>query len=133
MCACACACGKDSRYSAIETLVKPKGKAMNESDRRNLEMHRLVAGKIQRDPLTILKIAIDNIQKYRREHGDHPYMREWESVIGQGPNAVIALLSDEGERGQVLRSSSPFAGALNEQERREAIARAHSAARQQTR
>ncbi len=98
---------------------------MNPSDARAYEMHRLVAEKIQRDPDSVLNLAMRNIRQ-RSAKGVHPHYRRWLEILERGPADVIAVLLDPGERGQELRSSSPFAGALSEDERQRSLERAHS-------
>jgi hypothetical protein len=89
---------------------------MNRSDRRNYELHRAVVARLREQPAMVLGIALRNVERYRQTSGDHPVFCEWERLLRDGPDAVIEVLLDEGERGQRLRSSTPFAGVLSPQE-----------------
>lgn len=46
-----------------------------------------------------------------------PYLMEWQSILDQGMNAALSVAVEDSERAQVLRSTSPFAGVLDEEER----------------
>jgi hypothetical protein len=96
---------------------------MNRSDRRNYELHRAVVARLRKQPAMVLGVALRNIERYRQSSGDHPDLREWEQLLVAGPDAVVVALLDEGERGQRLRSSTPFAGVISPQERRDVLAR----------
>ena len=85
---------------------------MNRSDRRNYELHRAVVARLREQPAMVLGIASRNIERYRQSNGDHPDLREWEQQLGEGADAVISALLDEGERGQRLRSSTVRRGNL---------------------
>ncbi|MDE2481572.1 MAG: hypothetical protein KGN02_05245 [bacterium] len=86
------------------------------SDRRNYELHRLVATKVQRDP-SLLRIALRNIARFENRSGSNPYYLRWKEIIASGPESTVEALLDTGELGQTLRSASPFAGILTDEER----------------
>ena len=48
-------------------------------------------------------------------HGES-YAREWESILNAGVGRVIAALLDPSDHAATLRSSSPFAGVLPQDE-----------------
>jgi hypothetical protein len=56
------------------------------------------------------------------ELGSGPYARRWAQLVDQGMDAAIAMALDEGEDGQVMRSCTPLAGVLTEDERRAFLA-----------
>lgn len=92
---------------------------MNRQDvieRRIFWMHRMIADRLKADP-GLLQVAQRNIARWRSQSGDKPWMREWERIIARGVGNVIAVLTEESENARRLRSSSPFAGILNETER----------------
>jgi len=99
--------------------------AMNLSDRRNFELHSAVAAKIERHP-ELLAVAARNLERLRKRSGRHRYFEEWAAILTMGPAQVIEMLRDQGEKGQVLRSASPFTGLLTEPERLSILERLRS-------
>lgn len=96
---------------------------MNLSDRRSYELHRLIAEKLGARPQWVIDTAMETLSRSRREYGSTAYEREWESLLRAGPQAVLEVLLDTGERGQRLRSSSPFTRILTQEERLAVLAR----------
>ncbi|MGH9060693.1 MAG: hypothetical protein ACRDZY_14450, partial [Acidimicrobiales bacterium] len=45
------------------------------------------------------------------------YLDEWERILTEGPAAAAEMLSSTSQRASDLRSASPFAGTLPEEER----------------
>ncbi len=86
---------------------------MNRSDTRDYELHRLVVEHIERDPKGVLSRALRTIQN----RDPHQYYHEWRRIIELGPARVIETLLDKSERSSTLRSASPFAGVLSQEER----------------
>lgn len=84
---------------------------------RNLAAHGMIAEKLLRDP-AVLEKARENLRRWEQQNGPSKSMEEWSLLLDSGNVRVIVLallrLDDEGMR---LRSSSPFAGVLNEEER----------------
>lgn len=89
-----------------------------EIDRRSLELHRLVARKIEREP-ALLQQARDNLQRWRGlvAPASLPYLDQWEALLRRGPAACLAMATEDSERGAALRQNSPFAGVLSDRER----------------
>ncbi len=95
-------------------------------DRRALAMARLVAEKIDRDP-RLLQVAIDNLERWAHmdEHGLSVGQAEWKALIERHSWPELrAILVQDTDEGQRLRSSSPFVGIISEEERM-AILKAH--------
>lgn len=92
----------------------------NELDRKSLCLHQLVAQKIRSNPALFHK-AREALQ--RRVTNAAPsslsYMIQWVKIFDRGMEEARAIAIEETERGQVLRSASPFAGILDEDERQE--------------
>lgn len=85
---------------------------------RNLAAHGMIAEKLLRDP-HVLDIARDNIRRWVEQNGPTEALEQWALLIESDDRAAIlhALLRVD-EEGMRLRSSSPFAGVLDDTERK---------------
>jgi hypothetical protein len=85
---------------------------------RSLAMHAVIARKIERDP-ALLEIARRNVERWRARWGEAPpaWLEEWQELLNQSWQAVVAFITEPGERATRLRQSSPFAGVLSNEER----------------
>lgn len=91
-----------------------------EIDRRVLERTKLVVAKIDADP-SLVRIGVENLERWLKRTGDRPNRchEEWMYLISERPwSELRAMLLEESDEGQRLRSSAPFAGVLTEEERR---------------
>ena len=87
-------------------------------DARSLALHCAIARKITRDA-AMLQIAKDNLERWAKKAGRHPpkYLQEWQTILERPWPEIahfICSMSDDAIR---LRSSSPFAGILSDEER----------------
>lgn len=89
-----------------------------ELDRKSLELHRLAVQKIKADPALFCRVQ-ETLTRYMAKAGTtpSPYLTEWQSILDQGIGVALSVVVEDSERAQVLRSSSPFAGVLDEEER----------------
>ena len=91
-------------------------------DARSLELHRIVAAKIETDP-SLRRLAIENLERWESaalsgNRGALPAFREWRRLLTEVPLPVLlAVLRSDSERATQLRQSTPFAGVLSEAER----------------
>lgn len=87
-------------------------------DLKSLALHHLVAKKIRSDPLLFVK-AHKNLERLAgRSHGAPVvYATAWLAVFDQGLEEALAVATSDTERGQAMRSTSPFCGVLTEDER----------------
>jgi hypothetical protein len=86
-------------------------------DRRSLEFHRRIAEEIRRDP-SHLERARQNLVRWKaNDRRGCPGWDTWLSVLDQGVEATIATMLDAGERGQYLRSCTPFTRVLTPRSR----------------
>lgn len=90
----------------------------DELDARSFEMHRLIAQKIERDPL-LLQIAASNLTRWQQSisTNSQPYILAWQALLAQGLAACLAVATEDSERGTAMRQCSPFAGVLTPRER----------------
>ena len=80
------------------------------SDWRSLELHRLIATRVQNDP-SLIQNAIENIDRWKRQnHSPQPYFDDWLEHINKGMTHLITFMLSETDEAQRLRSSSPFVG-----------------------
>lgn len=93
-------------------------------DERSLALHRLVAQKVQANPVLLDK-ARGGIRRWQAANESPSLaLAEWEQILSAPVDQVAAFLVERSERATRLRQSSPFAGILTEAERR-AIFDAH--------
>ena len=92
-------------------------------DKRSLEMAKLVVARIETDQ-SLVRIAHENLDRWRRQAGGTlpQASREWEAILDEPWSEIRAILLDESDEGQRLRSSSPFCGIVTQEERRAIIA-----------
>lgn len=87
-------------------------------DERSLEMHRLIAEKLRRQP-QLFERAKATLSRWRITvcASSQPYLREWEMLMAQGMEACLEMALNPSPHATALRQSSPFAGILTPQER----------------
>ena len=92
-------------------------------DARSLDMASIVVVRIDAEP-GLIHVAHDNLARWRRHGGGLSRAhREWVEILERPWAEIRKVLLDESDEGQRLRSSSPFAGIVTEDERWEIIAR----------
>lgn len=85
-----------------------------------LAYHRRVAEVLRSSPEEV--VAFAEVRQRRRCQsevfgpGERRAFAEWDDVLRLAPDELAARISEESERGQRLRQSSPFAGLLPEEE-----------------
>ena len=105
-----------STYPSDATIFTMKSPA--EIDAKSLALHHLVVQKILADRSLFGKVQ-ENLDRYQAQADSsvRVYLTEWQSIVDLGIDAALAVALEQTERGQVLRSTSPFAGILTETER----------------
>ncbi len=93
-------------------------------DRLNLLCHREIAKRLAREPERVLSIARSNLARWLKAHergsAEARCLEEWEQLLATRAVAqIIAIITQDSDEGQRLRSSTPFAGILTLQERKE--------------
>jgi len=92
-------------------------KTHQEIDRRSLLLHRLVSGKLLRNPALVERPRA-TISRWRSDNPDAPALREWENLLAElDVQALVRFLRSRSEDATRLRQSSPFVGILTEDER----------------
>lgn len=85
-------------------------------DERNRALHTEIAHKVRCDP-SLLRIALDNLNRWERLRGSHPTDSEWRAMLDLPLDELLAFLTEDSERADRLRQSTPFAGVLTQEER----------------
>ena len=92
-------------------------------DARSLAMHCRIVQKVSRDP-RLLKKAQSNLSRWGAKiEGPKPRsLKEWQEILEKPWPMIAEMMTSMSEDATRLRSSSPFAGILNEKEREQIYA-----------
>ncbi|MGC2238746.1 MAG: hypothetical protein WA584_21505 [Pyrinomonadaceae bacterium] len=83
----------------------------------NLMLHHAVAEKLRQDDSKVLQIARRNLDNWLKKNKNSALL-EWKKILKtQTTEEIIKIITEDTDKGQRLRSSSPFAGVLSEEER----------------
>jgi len=87
-------------------------------DARSLAMHCKIARKIEVDR-SLLDVARQNLARWsQKSAGEEPrYLQEWNAILNKPWQEIAELITSMSDEGTRLRSSSPFAGVLDAEER----------------
>lgn len=101
----------------------PKGPTGAQSHRtadlRGLAYHHAVADRLDE---TIVADARVHLRRWREEGRIHRrYAETWEGLLAGSRKHLVQVLRADDDQAATLRQSSPFAGVLDEQERRELL------------
>jgi len=95
---------------------RPRPRTHRVADLHALAYHRVVA---QRLDDVVVRDAQKRLQRWKRDGRiDSRWAEEWEQILALPLPRIAKAISSNSERGRALRQSSPFAGSLNEHERR---------------
>lgn len=87
---------------------------------QSLWLHAALIPRLLKDPDAVVGKARANLAQGRASGAidvhSEPYAREWEAILDGGVGCTIAALLDPCEHAATLRSSSPFAGILPQDE-----------------
>ncbi|MCY4283772.1 MAG: hypothetical protein OXC65_00335 [Thiotrichales bacterium] len=101
---------------------RPRGHP--EIDRKVLELTRITVARIDENP-ALVQIGLDNIERWTARKGGYLPLchAEWKHLIETQPwETLRAMLLEESDEGQRLRSSHPFTSLVTEEERAEIYA-----------
>jgi hypothetical protein len=89
------------------------------AERRSLALHRVIAERLDE---RLIEDAQARIERLIAEGHLHPrYAERWRELLSKSVPKVAAAIVADDQEGSDLRQNSPFAGVLNEQERRRII------------
>lgn len=87
------------------------------NDLRSLRLHQVIAEKLRADPISVLRKARANVDKWRDDVSSAYYVREWDSLLSGPMDRLLEVMLEDSEHATALRHASPFAGVLTPQER----------------
>lgn len=86
-------------------------------DARSLALAKAVAMKVRSDP-HLLDVARENLKRWKTTLSPWPdALAQWEKIVDQDVESMLAALVEDSPRGRRFRQSSPFAGVLSPKER----------------
>ncbi len=126
---------KEPRLSTLDRLVSATGqhlyvrvgRHLTRTDRRSLALHAAVNARLCEDSQAVLRKARKNMVTMRAAAKGRAAQRlfaEWDELLDGPLTAVSETLLSSSEHACDLRQVSPFAGVLNDGERRAVIAAA---------
>ncbi len=88
----------------------------NITDLFSLMLHLKVVEKLRQTPKEVLDIAQENLNRWLEN--ENTALLEWKKILeSKSIQEIVKIISQDNDEGQRLRSSSPFAGVLSEEER----------------
>jgi excisionase family DNA binding protein len=109
--------------SDVEALARTR-RGLTREELRSLWLNRAVAAHLARDPERVLERARRNLARFSEIHARgsaEPWLKRWQTVLDQGPEAVMETLTSTAPEAAELRQNSPFPGVLPEKERRQVL------------
>jgi len=89
------------------------------AERRSLAMHEIVAERLSEQ---MIDEARERVEQLAGEGHLHPHYAEpWRALLARPIAEIAVAITADNQEGRDLRQNSPFAGVLNEQERRRII------------
>jgi excisionase family DNA binding protein len=105
---------------AVDTMLRGTLELSREQE-RSLWLHRAVLGQLAADPDGALRVALDNLARWRLVHRPggrtQHWMDRWQRLLEDGPDAVAETLVSRAPEAVELRQNSPFAGVLTQRRR----------------
>jgi excisionase family DNA binding protein len=99
---------------------------------RSLLLAYAIAGRVVADPERSRALARENLRTMRESSArgaTQVWIREWERLLDGPLTDLLAALTSPAPRSRELRQNNPFAGVLSDEERRQVLQTARSAAR----
>lgn len=108
-------------FSGFENFAAISRNAANFSDLLSLMVHRLAAERLRENPRLIEKAKV-NLQRWLSQTPAVGAWLEWKKILEtESLENILKIITAETDEGQRLRSSSPFAGLITQQEWRRTI------------
>lgn len=109
--------GCDPPPEGLEQPLAPEGHRT--SERRSLALHGIVAERLSEQ---MVDEARERVERLADEGHLHPrYAERWRELLSRPIAEIAVAITADDQDGRDLRQNSPFAGVLNEQERRRII------------
>ena len=113
-------------------MLRNRSLRMSRDQQRSLWLNTAVAGRLVADPSTVLEVARRNLKTLQDTHprgqAAH-WLSEWAALLEGPAERVLEVLTSPTPWAREMRQNSPFAGVLDEDERRRVLTayRAHEA------
>jgi hypothetical protein len=85
-------------------------------EERSIALHREIAQRLRTRP-ELLGVVRKNIERWIQRDGEAPAWTEWNKILGQPLEEILAFFVSPDEKARQLRQSSPFCGILTSEER----------------
>jgi hypothetical protein len=85
-------------------------------EERSILLHREIAQRVSENP-ALLDMARANLRRWVGRDGERLYWTEWEKLLEDPVEEILAFMVSSTERARRLRQSSPFCGILTPRER----------------
>ena len=85
-------------------------------EERSILLHRAIAQRVSENP-ALLEVARANLRRWIGQQGERLYWTEWEKILEDPMEELLAFMVSPSERARRLRQSSPFSGILTPRER----------------
>lgn len=96
-------------------------------DELALAYHRVIAARLVASPEEVIGLARENLNRWIQVHegtGTVYALKEWQALLNTKTiPELVAIITQDSDEGQRLRQSTPFAGVLSDQERKEIMTR----------
>lgn len=115
---------RDRERRARETidpdrLLPPRKRGHRTAELQSLAYHRAVAERLDDE---LVHEARRRVARWRADERIDPrWADEWEALLSKPLVEIGRAISSDSQRARTLRQTSPFAGVLNEQERRRLV------------
>jgi excisionase family DNA binding protein len=101
------------RRSDLVPFLPHQEQPVRREDEQSLWLNYVYAAKLVQDPNGVIERAKQRLERLRHSHNDgssERYLDAWQAALDAGPDAVLEIMLDRGERGQAMRSASPLSG-----------------------
>jgi hypothetical protein len=88
---------------------------------RSLQMHRMVAERYRDNPADVVHFGLENLKRWQLRGVDCDDFGIWEEILRSSPQRLPEILCGDSEEAIRLRQSSPFAGLIPEDVRRQIL------------
>jgi hypothetical protein len=105
--------------AASEAWTPQRSSGHDTADRRSLAYHRAIAGRLDEALVTESRARVDRLATDGQMHP--AYAKRWRAVLALPIGQIANEITADSFEARDLRQSSPFAGILNEHERRRII------------
>ena len=87
-------------------------------------MHRMVAERYAGTPTAVIQFGLENLSRWQQRGVECDDFRLWEEILRDHPQRLREILCGSDEVAVRMRQSSPFAGLIPEDIRRQVLASA---------